>query len=150
MDSKLGGSPASIAVAKTLTDLPAQLPHLKEREFLMEALSCYRVQAYRAAVVMTWNLAYDHLVGWVLSPPPRLSAMNLGISSKFPNKSLTMESQGDADELKESEFIEAARTAKLLDKNMAQILREKLSRRNMAAHPSRAGDQPALSGRHDN
>jgi hypothetical protein len=43
----------------------------------------------------------------------------------------------DADELKEAEFIEAARTANLLDKNTTQILKEKLSRRNMAAHPSR-------------
>lgn len=39
--------------------------------------------------------------------------------------------------MKESEFVEAARTGNIIDKNTAQILREKLGRRNMAAHPSR-------------
>ncbi len=43
----------------------------------------------------------------------------------------------DADALKESEVIEIARTGKLLDKNTTQILQDKLTRRNMAAHPSR-------------
>ena len=63
--------------------------------------------------------------------------MNSGLASKYPRKGLTLASRDDVDELKEYEFIEAARVAKLLDKNMTQILKEKLSRRNMAAHPSR-------------
>lgn len=137
LDSKYGGDPTVTAVAKTLTDLPAQVPDLAEREFLTEALNCYRVRAYRATVIMAWNLAYDHLVRWVFADATRLASMNAGITSKYPKKNLALTQHEDADELKESEFIEAARTGKLLDKNTAQILREKLGRRNMAAHPSR-------------
>lgn len=137
LDTKLGGDPTAIAVAKTLTDLPAALPDLAEREFLAEALNCYRVRAFRASIVMAWNLAYDHLVRWVLADPTRLASMNSGIATRYPKKGITLTKLEDIEELKESEFIESARTAKILDKNTAQILKEKLSRRNMAAHPSR-------------
>jgi hypothetical protein len=34
-------------------------------------------------------------------------------------------------------MIEVSRTAKLISKNLTDILRDKLKRRNMAAHPSR-------------
>lgn len=137
LDSRLGGDPTTVAVAKALTDLPSRLPDLAEREFLTEALNCYRVRAYRAAVIMAWNLTYDHFVRWVFADASRLASMNGGIAAKYQKKNLTLAKHEDADELKESEFIEAARTGNLLDKNTAQILREKLGRRNMAAHPSR-------------
>lgn len=137
LDIKLGGDPTTLAVAKALTDLPARLPDIAEREFLTEALNCYRVRAYRAAVIMAWNLTYDHFVRWVFADPGRLASMNTGISAKYQKKNLTLAKHEDADNLKESEFIEAARAGNLLDKNTAQILREKLGRRNMAAHPSR-------------
>lgn len=137
LDTRLGGDPTTVAVTKALTDLPARVPDLAEREFLTEAINCYRVRAYRATVIMAWNLAYDHLVRWVLADTGRIASMNTGISTKYPKRNLSLAKHEDADELKESEFIEAARTGKLLDKNTAQILREKLGRRNMAAHPSR-------------
>ncbi len=122
LDMRLGEDPTVAAVAKSLSDLPAKMPDLAEREFLTEALNCYRVRAYRAAVIMAWNLAYDHLVRWVLADPARLGKMNTGIASKYPKKNLVMSVHEDASELKESEFVEAARTASLLDKHMAQIL----------------------------
>lgn len=137
LDTRLGGDPTVVAVAKSLTDLPSQVPDLAERTFLTEALNCYRVRAYRAAIIMAWNLTYDHLVHWVFADSGRLAAMNAGIKVKYPKKNLVLTKYEDADELKESEFVEAARTGQLLDKNMTQILREKLGRRNIAAHPSR-------------
>jgi hypothetical protein len=137
LDARLGGDPTVAAVAKALTDLPAQVPDLAEREFLAEALRCYRARAFRAAVIMAWILAYDRLVHWALGDAIRLQSLNAAITSKYPKKNLTIVKHEDADALKESEFIEAARAANLLDKNTTQILKEKLSRRNMAAHPSR-------------
>jgi hypothetical protein len=136
-DSRLGGDPTTTTVAKALTDLPGKVPNSAEKEFLAEALNCYRVRAFRAAIVMVWNLAYDHLVQWVFADPRRLADLNAGISSKYPKKGLVLAKVEDLDALKESEFIEAARVGKLIDKNTAQILEEKLRRRNMAAHPSR-------------
>lgn len=136
LDTKLGGDPTVVAVAKALSDLPGKIPDLAEREFLTETLNCYRIRAFRAAVTMMWNLTYDHVVRWVLADPARVQAFNTGLATKYPKKTLVVTKRDDIDELKESEFIEAARVAKLLDKNVTQILEEKLRRRNMAAHPS--------------
>ena len=137
LDIRLGGDPTVIAVAKVLTDLPTRLSDLQEREFLTEALSCYRVRAFRASIVMAWNLTYDHLIRWVFGDTSRIKSFNAGIVSKYPKKNLLMAKPEDADALKDIEFIEAARNANLLDKNTTQILKDKLNRRNMAAHPSR-------------
>lgn len=48
-------------MSKLLKNLPAQIPDLGERTYLDEALICYEHGAFRAAIVMTWNLAYHHL-----------------------------------------------------------------------------------------
>lgn len=137
LDKQLGGDPTVVAVAKALTDLPARLPDLAERTYLSEALSCYKVKAFRAAIVMTWNLAYDHVVRWVFDDAARLRSFNLGIATKYPKKNLFLVKVEDLDEMKESEVIEVLRVARLIDKNTTQILKDKLNRRNMAAHPSR-------------
>lgn len=137
LDKRLGGDPTVVAVAKTLSDLPAKLPDLAERAFLTEALSCYKAKAFRASIVMTWNLAYDHLVRWLFADTTRLQSFNDGIKTKYPKKNLVLARIEDLDEMKESEVIEVFRVARLLDKNTAQILKDKLNRRNMAAHPSR-------------
>lgn len=137
LDARLGGNPTTVAVAKALTDLPARLPDLAEKEFLTEALNCYRAHAFRAAIIMVWNLAYDHLARWVMADPARLQQFNAGLAAKYSKKGLVVVRAEDLDELKEFEFIQAARECKLLDKHTFQILEEKLRRRNMAAHPSR-------------
>ena len=137
LESRYGGDPTTAIVAKTLAELPAKVPNAAEKEFLTETLNCYRVRAFRAAIVMVWNLSYDHLAQWVFADPARIAALNAGVATKYPKKGLVLAKYEDLDSLKESEFIEAARVAKLFDKNTTQILEEKLRRRNMAAHPSR-------------
>lgn len=137
LDKRLGGDSAVIAVTKALSDLPSKMPDLAERTFLTEALNCYRVKAYRATIIMAWNLAYDHLIRWIFSDSTRIQALNNGISTKYPKKNTIIGKHEDLDEFKEFEVIEAMRTGRLLDKNTTQILKDKLNRRNMAAHPSR-------------
>lgn len=136
MDSKVGGNPSIIAVSKLLSELPAKVPNVAERDFLNEALSCYKVKAYRAAIVMAWNLAYDHLMGWLLADAARLDQLNDRIKKRFPKLTVVVAVRDDFDELKESQLIEACRTARLLNKNMVEILESKLKRRNTVAHPS--------------
>ena len=146
-DGKFGGDPVVATISKTLGDLPAQVPSMEERAFLDEALKCYRIGAYRAAIVMTWNVTYAHVMDWILSEHARLAKFNDAIPVKYPKKAgVSVASLDDFDGLKESEVIEILRTAKLIDKNTCQILKDKLTRRNMAAHPSRVViDQHAAS-----
>ena len=67
LDQKHGASKQTVAIKKLLRDLPAKLPTLAERQYLDEALICYENEAFRAAVVMTWNLAYAHLCDHILT-----------------------------------------------------------------------------------
>ena len=136
MDTKIGGNPSVVAVSKLLSDLPTKVPNVAERDFLNEALSCYKVKAYRAAIVMAWNLAYDHLMGWLLDDAARLAQLNDGIKKRFPKLTVVVAVRDDFDELKESQVIDACRTARLLNKNVVEILESKLKRRNTVAHPS--------------
>ncbi len=131
-----GAHPATVAASKLLNELPTQVPDLAQRAFLEEAINCYKVRAFRAAIVMTWNLAYDHLVRWIFADPTRLVTLNSGFAKRFPREAITVSASQDLEEIKESKVIEACGSAGLVSSNMLRILREKLTRRNMAAHPS--------------
>lgn len=138
MDEKYGQHPSVIMVQKLLADLPGKIPSIEERVFLQETLNCYRVRAFRAAIVMAWNLAFDHLLRWIVNDAARLARFNTAVPLRFVKKTNIAITKFDdfSDELKESEIIEVCRKADLISKNQAQILAEKLTRRNIAAHPS--------------
>jgi hypothetical protein len=138
LDAKYANHPSMQVVSKLLNDLPNQVPDIAEKVFLSEAIDCYRVRAYRACVVMTWNLAFDHLLNWILSDSARLATFNAAIVRKFPRRTgVTISTYDDfAEEFKEFEIIEVCNTAQLVNSNMIRILKEKLTKRNMAAHPS--------------
>ena len=136
LNSKYGVHPSIISVSKLLAELPGKIPDLAERAFLSEAISCYRVAAYRAAIVMTWNLTFDHLLNWIISDAAKVAAFNASIPKRYPKSTVVIITREDFEELKEAETIEVCYTARLITKNVVEILRGKLKRRNMAAHPS--------------
>ncbi|WEX85990.1 hypothetical protein PZN02_002237 [Sinorhizobium garamanticum] len=137
LDKKYGVHQSVIQVSRLLSDLPDKIPDMTERAFLREALSCYRAEAFRACVVMTWNLAFDHLLRWILADAQRIADFNAAIGRRFPRKTgLVVSSIEHFEELKEAETIDVCQNASLFSKNTTEILREKLKKRNMAAHPS--------------
>jgi hypothetical protein len=136
-DQRYSGSPVRIAVTTALKELPDKLPDLAEQVFLKEALACYSAKAFRATIVMTWNLAFHHLEHWLLADSHRLAEFNAAIPARFPKKpSLTIAKIGDFEGLKEFEFIEVLEKAGLISGSMKKILNQKLEIRNIAAHPS--------------
>jgi hypothetical protein len=138
LDSEYGIHHSVVQVSRLLSDLPSKVSDMAAKNFLTEAIKCYRIEAYRACIVMTWNLAYSHLLHWILSDALRLSQFNSGISRRYPKKtSLGMVCYDDfLDELTEREVIEICNTAGLVTGNVTKILREKLDKRNTSAHPS--------------
>jgi uncharacterized protein YajQ (UPF0234 family) len=86
---------------------------------------------------MIWNLTFDHLERWIVNDKVRLSRFNTAIAVRFPKKSGTnVVLREHFEELKESEIIEVCSSGSIISKNVVEILREKLKRRNIAAHPS--------------
>jgi len=136
LDDRLGESQATIQISKLLKEVSAQVTNADEKTFVDEAFRCYRVGAFRASIVMAWNLAYDHLRQWVFLEANRIAAFNDALAKKYPKKTLAILQMSDFEDLKEFEFLEVCQSAKLLSKNLVEMLKEKLKRRNAAAHPS--------------
>lgn len=136
LDGKYAQRAATIVVDAMLQSLPGKVSSESERLFLSEALACYRNKAFRAAIVMTWNLAFDHLLNWIIAK--HLGAFNSAIIRRYPKRvGVAMTTKEDFNEaFKESEVLEVCGTAGILLDNTKKILNEKLTRRNMAAHPS--------------
>ncbi len=136
-DSKYGQRAITVQVHKLLADLPGKVTDEAERLFLSEAILCTRNKAYRAAIVMTWNLALDHLEDWVLKN--HISQFNARIHIRYPKKpaSMAIHKKDDfGDFFKEAEFLEVCSSANIITGDLKKILDEKLARRNIAAHPS--------------
>jgi hypothetical protein len=139
-DKKYGQHEATIAVSQLLKDLTGKISDEAERLFLSEAIKCYNVKAFRAAIVMAWNLAYDHLLHWVLADPQRLADFNSKILARVGAKKgsgLVMGKREDFEDFKEQEVLDICSNAGLFaSSNTKKLLDMQLTRRNMAAHPS--------------
>lgn len=136
-EDRYGKRPTTINVDKLLVDLPSKIPELAEQTFLDEAIRCFRVQAFRATIVMVWNLAYDHLCDHIFKDALRLQDFNTQLPKSYPRSRIScIKSKDDFGELKESEVLQVVRSANLISNDLHKILIEKLSKRNSAAHPS--------------
>jgi len=134
-----GQSEVTIKINNLLTELADKLPDMAERAYYQEALICYTHGSRRAAIVMTWNIAYSHLCDHVLGK--RLADFNARWLLTFPgmhkNRVRAITKMDDFnDELKESEVLIICRDAGLITKNIYNIMHAALGRRNAAAHPS--------------
>jgi len=140
LDKKYGEHETTIAISKMLADLPGKISDQAEKFFLSEAIKCYHHKAFRAAIIMAWNLAYDHLLHWILKDPARVSAFQSHIAARVgPKKaaSITVTHREDFEELKESEVLDICSAAGLFtSSNTKKILDMQLTKRNLAAHPS--------------
>lgn len=140
LDDKYGQHETTILVSQLLNDLPGKIPNEAERLFLSEAIKCYRVRAFRAAIVMAWNLTYSHLLHWILADPARLAAFQATIITSIGPKNgtgMTITRREDFEQLKESEVLKICGTAGLfVSQNTKKILTIQLDKRNLAAHPS--------------
>jgi hypothetical protein len=137
-DAAYGQHETTIVVSQLLKDLVGKLSDEADRLFLSDALKCYRVEAFRPAVVMTWNLAYDHLLHWILADPARLAAFNariIAVVGERKGKGLVMQNREDFEDLTERNVIDICGPS-LPSDNIKTILTEQLNRRNLAAHPS--------------
>lgn len=138
MDDKylIRSEPVSHLTSSSLNNISEKITRPSQRVFLDEALNCYQVGAFRATIVMAWNLAYDHFVHWIYQDAARVTAFANSLMIKYPKKSVTIDNIDSFAELKDFEVIEIAQHAKLISKNVSDLMKEKLKRRNAAAHPS--------------
>jgi hypothetical protein len=113
----------------------AKVKEEDRRAFLAEAISCIGVQARRATIIMTWIAVLDHLYEYILAK--RAADFNATLRKRRDRyASLTIATKDDFADIKESAFIEIARSAGIVTNDVRKILDEKLGIRNTCAHPS--------------
>jgi len=140
LDQKFGHRQITVSVHKLLHELVDKMPTPQSAAFLEETLICFRHKAFRAAVVMAWNVTFDHLCLWILSDTARLNAFNTQAQTQFGQQKRPppiIKNRSEFSEFKESDLIAVCRSSGIIaDGNITKILSEKLDKRNQAAHPS--------------
>ena len=126
--------PAKIQVSAQLVDLIPKIKNSNENSFLIEALNCYKVGAYRAAILLIWILTIDHLQNFIFGN--KIDDFNTALGLNPDKKMSKIVNLDDFGELKESKFIELTKSAGIISNDVRKILDEKLGIRNSAAHPS--------------
>jgi hypothetical protein len=139
LDAAYGKSEVTIKVNSLLTGLADKLPDMGERAYYQEALLCYNHGSRRAAVVMTWNIAYSHLCDHILAK--RLTDFNarwlLSMPGTHKNKTKTIAVVDDFnDHLRDSEVLTICRDGNIITKNVYNTMHAALGKRNAAAHPN--------------
>lgn len=139
-DKEYGVHQVTLQVRQMVQDLVKDLPELEEQDIFQEAMVCLKYNAGRAAVIMVWNIAFYHLCQYILKH--KLADFNNRIPVRFPGKWKTANMQlikkyeDFGDEMNESQVIEVANSAGIIDGNMYKVYSEKLGKRNSVAHPS--------------
>jgi len=133
LEHEFAGDKPKRTVSKKLRDLLRKVELSQNRTFLSEAISCYEIGAYRAAIVMTWLLVVDNLHEYILAH--KLIEFNTALTLQNLKLKKIMAKE-DFNELKEVKFIEIARSANIISNDVRKILDEKLGTRNTCAHPN--------------
>jgi len=145
LESQYGTRPGTIAVEKLLSELPSKLKDVDEQGYLQEAIACFRVKAFRAAVLMAWNVTYNHLRKYIVQDPSRLATFNAELAVKFKGERPISVIE-DFDKLKESQVLEVCKIKNCVyTSNVAKIMESGLTRRNLAAHATGTMVTPAIA-----
>lgn len=133
--ARYGRRATLVRLDAALHQIEGRLANSAEQTFFQETMVCLKHGAFRSAVVMAWNLAFSHLCEYVFSQ--RLTDFNAQLPRSFPRADISqVTKRDDFSELKESQVIQVCRSSNITTNSVDKILREKLARRNGAAHPS--------------
>jgi hypothetical protein len=143
-----GPEPEQHGVSQRLAGLAPRLSDAQQQVFLTETLNCLRIRANRAAIIMGWNLAFDHLRQWVCRR--HLAEFNAKLTARCEKKNKNYDPVVDADGFPRLErlCLDVCDEAGLLGGHERDILHDALKRRNRYAHPSSVVATAAIAAGH--
>jgi hypothetical protein len=122
--------------SKSLRDLLGTVSNNEQNVFLNEAIKCFEIDAFRASIVMVWNLTIDHLFEYILSKKQTEFNAVLAPNTDRRVRISAVNVKDDFSEIPEGKFIELCRQSGIISNDVRKILEEKLGTRNTYAHPS--------------
>lgn len=126
-------SPAIENVTNNLRSYLEEMQDTEAKEFILEAIKCYEHGLYRSAVVMSWLGAISILHRHVAFN--RLNEFNkeaARVDPKWKNATTT----DDLGKMNEDKFLDTIERLSIIGKNVKDILKECLKRRNGCGHPN--------------
>lgn len=138
-----------------LYELRSQSKDASHKVIITDTIRCLQAGAFRASIVMGWNLTYEHVRQWIYkSKRKRLKQFNGVLTTKNKSANVKYDPIKDYDDfylLGEKFVLCIAYEAGLLTKQYHQILENALTDRNHFAHPSnRKATASTASGYLDN
>lgn len=135
---RLGAETHTVQVPQELRQLGDRLPDGVGKAWFKEAMDCYGVEAYRAALIMTWIFALDHLLNYVLVH--KLPEFNAALSAHPDLRTVKKVGQvsvrDDFGPIGEEMLLDLCKTAKIVSADVKRLMGVALGVRNTAAHPS--------------
>jgi hypothetical protein len=129
----------SPAVAlKSLNDALAAAPP-DYRDYLVEAVTCYELGLYRAAILMVWAATMEHLYIIASDHPNGISDLEGANLARFGSSKTyrRIKKKDDFLYLAEANWLQLAEDAGLMNRNARQMLIERLNVRNRCGHPTK-------------
>jgi len=115
-----------------------------QKKFLSEASACMAVKARRATIIMVWIVTIDHLREYIIQR--KLHDFNTALSRRTDKFATTIiRNKDDFMDIPDVVFIEVARSARIITKDVRKILDEKLGIRNTCAHPASVHETKAIN-----
>ena len=140
LEQKYLGRPASRNIATSLRGTLAAISDPAVKSYLDEAIAAFEHDHRRAALILTWCVAYGLLRDWLFRN--HLAALNAEMANwKKPVKIAQLD---DFQELAESVVLETARKATILTKEQHKTLKQLLDERNSYAHPTSKPISPSM------
>lgn len=134
------GRPATKHIALSLRGTLAAISNPAIKSYLEEAIGSFEHDHRRAALILTWCVAYGLVRDWIFRN--HLATLNASMASwKTPIQITKLD---DFQELTESTVIETARKAGVLTKEQHKTLKQLLDQRNSFAHPTTKPITPAI------
>lgn len=126
----------------SLKDHVSKISNLERRAFVEEAVKCFDVKAYRAAIVLSWvgaaHIVQEHIVTHHLAA---FNAAGAARASKASPKSLAanfspVKGVKDFGPIGEADILQLCQDAGILHKAEKKILQDRLDLRNQCGHPN--------------
>lgn len=136
LSARLGAHHIDTQASAELRKLEANSLDRSAQGFLEETIRCFEVGANRAAIVLCWIFAMDHMCDYILKH--KLTAFNDALSKNKDRRVGVTEvkCRDDFAEIPEGKFIELCRSAGIISNDVRKILDQKLGIRNSSAHAS--------------
>jgi hypothetical protein len=134
------GRPVTRHLATSLRGTLAAIGDPAIKSYLEEAIAAFEHDHRRAALILTWCVAYGLVRDWMFRN--HLAALNTAMAAwKYPIQIAKLD---DFQDLTESTVLDTARKAAMLSREQHKTLKGLLDLRNSFAHPTTKPITPAM------